>query len=252
MSERLDSQRHLLDRLAPYFHESETDCPYGLPARAVYRVAGFHGIPEEIMGALLAAGYRRNGNSVYAMRCPECRGCRPIRLVPRHFAPNRSQRRTLRRNQDVEIEAGPLAPAPEKIALLQKFFSRRFPNRHNSAADYYAGFFLNSSNFSLEIKYLLNGILLGSSIVDVGASWLNAVYFFFDPDHERRGLGTLNILHLLDLCREHDLEHLYLGYAISEVQAMRYKTSFRPHQILTAGKWRTSTSPGDPTSKSEL
>jgi leucyl-tRNA---protein transferase len=243
MSNRTGPISRLLEQLAPYFHESVTTCPYGLPYSAVYRVAGFPGIPENIMGRLLAAGYRRNGNNVYTMRCPECRGCRPIRLAARNFMPNRSQHRTLRKNQDVTIELGPLAPNAEKIALLEKFFLHRFPGRHNSAIDYYAGFFLNSSDFSLEIKYLRDDRLLGLGIVDVGSSWLNAVYFFFDPDESRRSLGTFNITQLIKLCHEHDLEHLYLGYTITQIQAMRYKTAFLPHQILTNENWQTITSP---------
>jgi len=191
------------------------------------------------METLLAAGYRRNGNNVYAMRCPECRGCRPIRLAARHFSPNRSQRRTLSKNQDVTVELGPLAPNAEKIALLEKFFAHRFPGRHNSAVDYYAGFFLSYSDFSLEIRYLRGDHLIGVGIVDVGSSWLNAVYFFFDPDESRRSPGTFNILQLIDLCNENDLEHLYLGFTIAAIQAMRYKTAFLPHQLLIDGTWQT-------------
>jgi arginyl-tRNA--protein-N-Asp/Glu arginylyltransferase len=239
MSNRPGTDRQLLDKLAPYFHESATPCPYGLPGPAVYRVAAFPRIPEQIMETLLAAGYRRNGNNVYTMRCPKCGGCRPIRLAVRHFIPNRSQRRTLRKNQDVTIELGPLEPNAEKIALLDKFFKHRFPGRQNSAIDYYAGFFLNSSDFSIEIRYLRDDRLLGLGIADVGSSWLNAVYYFFDPDESRRSLGTFNIMQLINLCREHDLEHLYLGYTIPEIQSMRYKTAFLPHQILTNGTWRT-------------
>jgi len=233
----------LLEQLAPYFHESVTACPYGLPHPAVYYVAGFPGIPERIMGMLLAAGYRRNGNNVYSMRCPDCRSCRPIRLDVRHFTPNRSQRRTLRKNQDITVELGPLAPTAEKIALLDKFFAHRFPGRNNSASEYYAGFFLNSSDFSLEIRYLQNDSLMGMGILDVGGSWLNAVYFFFDPDQSRRSPGTFNILQLIDLCHKNGLEHLYLGYTISEIQAMSYKSAFLPHQILRDGAWRTITTP---------
>ncbi len=195
------------------------------------------------MGTLLAAGYRRNGNNVYTMRCPDCRDCRPIRLAVRQFIPNRSQRRTLRNNHDVTIELGPLVPNSEKIALLEKFFAQRFPGRNNSAIDYYAGFFLNSSDFSIEIRYLQDDRLIGLGILDVGSSWLNAVYFFFDPDKSRRSLGTFNILQLINLCREYGLEHLYLGYTITAIQAMRYKTAFLPHQILSDGTWETKSSP---------
>ena len=78
------------------------------------------------------------------------------------------------------------------------------------------------------------------SIVDIGAAWLNAVYFFFDPAEAPRSPGVFNILNLINLCRQHDLEYLYLGYTIAEVQAMRYKAAFLPHQLLINGTWQTS------------
>ena len=65
MTSRSAPNHHLLEQLAPYFHESSTPCPYGLPYHAIYRVAGFYKIPDDIMGSFLAAGYRRNGNNVW-------------------------------------------------------------------------------------------------------------------------------------------------------------------------------------------
>ena len=239
MSDISAPQQQIIAKLERFFRETTDSCPYGLPGPAVYRAAGVHRIPEELMGVLLAAGFRRNGNTVYTMNCPDCRGCRPIRLLTRQFQANRSQRRTLKKNRDIAVEIAPLAPSREKLALLQKFFDRRFPERPNNAHDYYSGFFLNNAGFSLETTYRLDGELLGTAIIDLGATWMNAVYFYFDPDHADRSLGTFNILQLIDLCRKHGLAELYLGFWIAEAKAMRYKAAFLPHQIFQHNRWQT-------------
>jgi arginine-tRNA-protein transferase len=226
-----------LNNLDRHLQNIPAKCPYGLPRQAIYRMARFGVIPEEIMGLLLAAGYRRYGNTVYTMGCENCRSCVPIKLDPFEFSPNRNQKRSTKRNSDLTFKNSPLSAAKEEMALLQSFFDHRYPGKNNRAEDYYAGFFLNSSGFSTEIRYCSDGKLLGVSIIDIGRTWLNAVYFFFDPEASKRSLGTFNIINMIDLCKEHNIHNLYLGYWIKESKAMNYKAAFLPHYILVDESW---------------
>ena len=76
------------------------------------------------------------------------------------------------------------------------------------------------------------------AIVDGAPQWLNAVYFFFDPEHGWRSPGTLNILTLNHICLTHGIELLYLGYWIDGHGGMSYKSAFRPHELLIDGQWQ--------------
>jgi arginine-tRNA-protein transferase len=231
-------EQQLLEDLDKYFENFATDCPYGLPHKAVYRMARFSIIPEQVMGTLLAGGFRRYGNTVYTMNCDNCRSCEPIMLNPRSFSANRSQKRAARSNSDLQIRPGPLEPTEADIALLQNFFDNRYPGRNNNARDYYAGFFLNSSNFSMALRYYLGDDLMGVSILDVGERWLSAVYFFFDSRAAKRSPGTFNILTLTEICKEQNIDKLYLGYWIEECKAMSYKSSFKPYYLLKGKGWK--------------
>ncbi len=224
-----------LDR---YFVDISTACPYGLPRMAVFHQAVFGSLDDGTMELLLAHGYRRNGNCMYNMRCPQCRSCIPIRLDPRRFRPNRNQRRVWKKNRDVRVGVAPLTMSRENLLLLDRFLGSRFPDCQASAESYYSGFFITSVSRCFEIRYRIGDRLLGVAVVDGGTRWLNAVYFFFDPDEGRRSPGTLNILHLIDFCRQHRIDHLYLGYWIREVSAMRYKSAFKPHELYVDGQWR--------------
>jgi arginine-tRNA-protein transferase len=233
-----DSERQFLNNLENHLQNIPTECPYGLPRQAMYGMARFSDIPADIMGILLAAGYRRYGNSIYTMRCKNCRSCIPIKLEPVEFSANRSQRRCAQRNRDLSIARMPLTPDKEGITLLQRFFDSRYPGKNNQAADYYAGFFLNSAHFSMEIRLYAGKDLVGSSIVDVGRTWLNAVYFSFAPESAKRGLGVFNIINLIEFCKEQNIPNLYLGYWLAECRAMNYKAAFLPHYILRDDDWR--------------
>jgi len=223
--------------LEQYFVDISVGCPYGLEQLAVYHQAMFTSIGDETLGMFFAHGYRRNGNCIYSMRCPACRACVPIRLKPEGFVPNRSQRRVMKKNRDVTAGIAPLRMSRENLALLDRYLQARFPEGKSTGEEYYAGFFISAISRCFEIRYRVGDRLVGVAIVDGAENWLNAVYFYFDPDQSWRSPGILNILNLINFCRRHSIEHLYLGYCIEQVQAMRYKSSFRPHELLQDGRW---------------
>lgn len=232
-----DAQR-LQEQLQPYFVHSVMACPYGLPFQALYNQALFDAMPDYIMASYLASGYRRNGNVIYSMQCPDCEACVPLRLEPEAFTPDRNQKRTWKRNRDISVEIGPPSCCRENLSLLGRFLDGRYPGRDSVPLDYYTGFFLNHITSTLEFRYRAGSQLTGVAIVDVGSDWLNVVFFYFDPAAAKRSPGTYNILYLIDFCRRQGIQFIYLGYWIEAVKAMRYKARFKPHQILHRNTWR--------------
>jgi len=223
--------------LGRYFHDVQVDCPYGRPLTAIYRQAHFSSIPAATMAQFLAAGFRRNGNYLYTMVCPDCRACVPIRLQPKRFLANRTQKRVRLKNQDLTVKLAPIRISSQKLALCDKFLQQRFPGKGNSALDYYAGFFLNSMGDTFELEFWHKENLIGVSIVDIYPEAINCVYFYFDPQESRRSPGTYNILTLIEYASSRQIDCIYLGYWIEEVAAMRYKANFKPHSLLQNGEW---------------
>ena len=228
----------LQPKLAKYFIEVDVECPYDLPHKATFFQGMFGPVPDHIMELLLAAGYRRNGNFLYTMRCENCRACVPIRLAPQKFSSTRSQKRVRRKNSDIGTSIASLDPNKENVALCEKFLKERYPAKNNSGTGYYSGFFQNNIVTTMEIRYQVAGQLLGTGIVDIGHNWMNAVYFYFDPDEASRSLGTFNILSMIDICLKMEIDHLYLGYYIDQIPAMNYKRKFKPHFLYLDSKWQ--------------
>lgn len=195
-------------------------------------------MPDRAMALFLDAGFRRNGNYLYTMVCPDCKACIPIRLNPGEFKPNRSQKRVQVRNQDLSISIAPLKITAEKLALCDKFLQGRFPGKASSGLDYYAGFFINSLGATYELEFRDLDRLIGVSIIDLYPEAINCVYFYFDPAISRRSLGTFNILTQINYALSYQIHHVYLGYWIEEIAAMRYKAQFRPHHLLQDGQWQ--------------
>ncbi len=231
----------LHSRVGQLFINIDIDCPYGLPYVATFHQATFAPLGERAMELFLAAGYRRNGNCLYTMHCRECSACLPIRLCVNEFQSRRNQRRALKKNQDITIAAVALKCRREHIELCERFLHARYPKENNNALGYYRDFFFNNIITSIQLEYRIEGRLVGTSIVDIGHNWVNAVYFYFDPEESRRSLGTYNIMYLIELCRKWEVEYLYLGYLIDSVPAMSYKKQFRPHLLFVDGQWQQGT-----------
>lgn len=227
----------LQSKVEPFFINDRIDCPYHLPFQATFHQAMFGPLNERVMELFLAAGYRRNGNSMYDMHCEECSACTSIRLHPHEFVPNRNQKRTLKKNRDIKVTIDALKVDNERIELCNTFLTARYPQKKNTGWGYYSCFFINEITNTYEIQYHLADRLIGVGIVDLGFNWMNAVYFYFDPEFAERSLGTFNILTMAELCREKQIAHLYLGYTISQVPAMSYKEKFYPHYLLEDGEW---------------
>jgi len=224
--------------LKQHFIHSSIECPYGKQYVAVYNQALFDTMPDYLMGVYLASGYRRNGNVIYSMHCKECQACVPVRIDPTKFKPNRIQKRTWNKNLDIAVEITPLTCSQENLNLLEKFLAARYPGRDSSALDYYNDFFLNHITNTAEISYRIGSKLVGVAIVDLSTTWLNIVFFYFDPVEGKRSPGIFNILYLIEFCMQKRIEFVYLGYWIKDVREMSYKANFRPHYIFHNGTWK--------------
>jgi len=189
----------------------------------------------------LAQGYRRLGSVFYRNICEACAACRPLRIVPGSFVPSRSQKRTLRANEDVRIEI-PSSPfvTPEKVELYTKYLRSKHgekktgdPRALETLLTLHCGY-----TGAIEMDYTLDGRLIGVGIVDEGRDSLSSNYFYYDTDFLEKRLGVFSILSEISLARSMKKKYYYLGFYIEETQKMSYKRHFRPNQILEEGEWK--------------
>src|SRR3546814_5749888 len=80
--------------------------------------------------------------------------------------------------------------------------------------------------------------LLAVAVVDHLPRALSAVYTFFDPEAQARGLGTLAVLEQIRLARLSNLDYVYLGYWVESSRKMDYKRRFHPLEALQGTQWR--------------
>jgi arginine-tRNA-protein transferase len=187
----------------------------------------------------LTRGFRRAGGHVYHPHCPNCRACEPCRIDVAAFAPNRSQRRCLARNRELEWAECEPGLTPERHELYARYLRVRHPGGGmDAASDEDFGEFLSAPwSPTTFVEFRLHGKLVAVAVTDVCSTGLSAVYTFFDPDLPQRGLGTYAILRQVELARTRGLPYVYLGYWIAGHPKMGYKSHFLGLQILGADGW---------------
>ncbi|UYG06434.1 arginyltransferase [Halomonas sp. M4R1S46] len=203
--------------------------------------------PQESPGggvydALALLGFRRSGRHLYRPHCEGCSACISVRIPVADFASNRTQRKLVRRNADLELRVRPALFDAEHYALYARYIRTRhsdgdmYPPSHEQ----YRTFLTLDQDYARLLELRLEGRLLAVSAFDQLEHGLSAIYTFFDPDEpfERRSLGTFAVLSLVERARQLGLPHVYLGYWIRECRKMAYKQAFQPLEMLEGRHWR--------------
>jgi leucyl-tRNA---protein transferase len=197
-------------------------------------------MPDDLYIDFMDASFRRSGHVVYQPVCRGCRACVSIRVPVERFCPSKSQRRCWRRNQDLRVEIGRPVLTDEKFDLYRRYTRDWHRSAETQTPEGLESFLYQSPVTSLEFCYRDPADrLLAVGICDSSADALSSVYFYFEPTAAGRGLGTFGALKEIDFARSAGQWYYYMGYWIDGCTAMRYKSQYRPFQLLgTDGVWR--------------
>jgi arginine-tRNA-protein transferase len=187
----------------------------------------------------LARGFRRAGGHVYHPHCPNCHACEPCRIDVAAFKPDRSLRRCLAANCDVEVAECSPGLTDERHDLYARYLHARHPGggMDDASGDDFSQFLSAPWSPTEFLEFRLHGQLVAVAVTDVCETGLSAVYTFFEPTLPKRSLGSFAILRQIELARARSLPHLYLGYWIKDHAKMGYKARFDSLQILGPGGW---------------
>ncbi|UAA40765.1 arginyltransferase [Paraneptunicella aestuarii] len=187
---------------------------------------------------MLEAGFRRSGDQIYRPQCLGCDACHSLRLEVDKFTPSRSQKRVLKRNQDV-VSRLSRYDKPKYYDLYQHYISERHRDggMYPPTPEQYTHFIYNNWAQPVFMELTLNDKLIAVAVTDELPNSLSALYTFFDPDMDDRSLGILSILEQIKKTKELGKQYLYLGYQIDSCTKMNYKQNFLPNEQYINHSW---------------
>jgi leucyl-tRNA---protein transferase len=194
--------------------------------------------PSEL-DLLLERGWRRFGPTYFRPLCASCSECVSLRVRADRFEPSKSQRRAERACARLRRVVGRPAVDDARLALYAKWHANRENDR---------GWEANSQDrrrYALELAFPhpcareaafydddRGGALVAVGLFDITPRALSAIFFYYDPDYARLSPGTANVVFLLRDAVAAELPYIYLGYRVADCPSLRYKASFRPHELL--------------------
>ncbi len=234
-------------RFPRFFVTNPGPCPYlpGKTERKVFtELNGPHA--DELNDALGRIGFRRSQNVAYRPSCLDCKACVSVRVLTAGFEPNATQRKILRRNNDLNVSACRPWSTAEQYDLLRRYLGQRHPDGGMVNMDEmdYADMVEQSPVHSQVIEYRTpgstgkRGELVGACLTDQQGDGLSMIYSFYDAEAEGRpGLGNYIIMDHILRARAAGLPYVYLGYWVEGSQRMQYKTRYRPIERLGPAGW---------------
>lgn len=245
--------RHTLPIAPQFYVTAPQSCPYleGRMERKLFTaLQGEHA--QKLNDTLSKQGFRRSQNVLYRPSCADCSACLSARIRVADFAPNRSQKRILKKNGHLRRNATSPWATEDQFTLFRRYLDSRHADGGMADMDIFefAAMIEETPIKSRVIEYTRpphegerGRPLVAVCLTDVFDDGLSMVYSFYDPDLAANSLGTQVILDHVAIAREAGLPYVYLGYWVPGSRKMGYKAGFDALEIYKAGQWRPI---GDP------
>jgi arginine-tRNA-protein transferase len=183
------------------------------------------------MDIFLAEGWRHVGRRFFRYSSgfydSAFRHVAPLRIRLANFSLSKSQRRTLKKNRDLQIVVRAFDVTPEMEELFEKHKRRFIYGVPESIYNFLPRDAGDNPCEALEICVYRDGELLAVSFFDVGERAVSSVYAIFAPEETSRRLGIFTMLLEIEWALENKKEFFYQGYCFEEDSFYDYKKRFR-------------------------
>lgn len=184
-------------------------------------------LPEQ-MDSLWAKGWRHFGTHFFRYNVgfliDDLRFVLPLRVRLADFSFSKSQRRVLRRNEDLDVTIGPV-----DLDGIEGLFDRHKTRFNHGVPESIYNFISPDASpcEPKEIRVTRDGELLAVSYFDVGRNSTSGIYAMFEPTITDRSLGIFTMLKEIEYSIETGREFYYQGYAYQGPSFYDYKKRFR-------------------------
>lgn len=203
-------------------------------------------LPREL-DVLLADGWRHFGTSFFRYSLglfeSDIRLVIPLRIRLEDFSLSKSQRRILRRNEDLSVDIHPIRITGEATDLFARHKKRFTFGVPDSIYDFLSEDPAFVPLPAMEIEVRLGDRLAAVSYFDVGERAVSAIYAMFDPDLASRGLGIFTMLKEIEYAILTGKQLYYQGYSYQGTSFYDYKKRFRGTECFDwRGGWNSLSS----------
>jgi arginine-tRNA-protein transferase len=209
----------------------------------IYDEYQFQKVNPDSMDLLWKGGFRHFGTYFFRYSIGLLNGeyaqVLPLRIDLTGFKLSKSQKKTVRKNQDLNVVIRNCFIDEEKENLFLIHAERFTENKPESIYNFLSP--EDTANTPCELKEICvyDGDLLAAvSFLDLGEKSSSSVYAMFHPDYAKRRLGIYTLLLEIEYSITREMQYLYPGYAYREASFYDYKKKFYPMEYFDwNGNW---------------
>ncbi|MBK9214495.1 MAG: arginine-tRNA-protein transferase [Chloracidobacterium sp.] len=190
---------------------------------------------------LLADGWRHFGTyfSRYSLGVygDEVRQVLPLRVRLSDFEPSKSQRRILKRNQDIKVDVAPPSLSPEVFDIFERH-KLRFEHHRPDSLFTFISRKAGIPTDLLQLTARCEDRIVAVSFFDAGVTSVSAIYACFEPEKSERSLGIFTMLKVIEWGISRGMSYYYPGYAYVGPSFYDYKKRFSALECFDwEGNW---------------
>ena len=159
-----------------------------------------------------------------------------LRIDLDRFSLSKSQRRVLRKNEDVEVQIATPSFDSDRHAMFKRHAERFDFGKPDSIYTFlgHEGIVTDVQ----EVSVYVEGRLAAASYFDVSENSISSIYAMFEPDFSKRSLGIFTMLKEIEFAKASGKKLLYQGYAYYGESFYDYKKHFSGSEYYDwFGEW---------------
>lgn len=216
---------------------SEDKCAYLDDRRQTTQYKIIDNCSSAYCAGLVERGWRRFGHMFFRPVCADCHACESFKIDVENYLFSKSERRILRKNEDIKMIIQRPQVTTEHLQLFEKYHlhmkdKRDWAHEKVTPRHYYMSFVHGHGSFGYEVLYYIEDRLIGVDLIDILPDGISSIYFYYDPDFSNRSLGTYSMLQQIKRAQESDLDWIYMGYYVQGCQSLEYKSRYKPYYVL--------------------
>ncbi len=186
---------------------------------------------------LIERGYRRFGKMYFRPICSACDECKSIKIDVKNFKFSKSHKRVMKKATFIKSYVQTPTMSQAHLDLFEKYHlhmkeKKGWTYNQTSPQNYYGSFVDGHNGFGYEVLYFDEDKLIGVDLIDILEDGISSIYFYYDPDYMKYGLGKLSLLFQIKFAATQNKDWIYLGYYVKECPSLSYKADYKPFLTL--------------------
>lgn len=186
---------------------------------------------------LIERGYRRFGKMYFRPICAHCDECKSIKIDVKNFEFSKSHRRVIKKAEFIKSYIQIPSMTQAHLDLFEKYHlymkeRKDWDHSQTNPQSYYSSFVNGHNGFGYEVLYYHEDRLIAVDLIDILEDGISSIYFYYDPEYMKYGLGKLSLLFQIKFAKAQDKDWIYLGYYVKDCSSLSYKADYKPFLTL--------------------